>query len=141
MHESACRPRALRSARHLENLTGRDFYGPRVIRRARPADNEISHHQHVHMSAPEAIDGFGGRTNNRLVIVEGRIDDRRRACQPGELADERPITRMGVAVNGVDPAGTVNVRGGGQRLSLARTKRIREVHEGGRLRRFEKITG
>ena len=63
------------------NSAGDRFRRPCRSSRARFADQVIPYRQCVHMCPQEAINGLFGRANNRLVIIKGSIDHRRRACQ------------------------------------------------------------
>ena len=69
--------------------------------RARLRNQVISDRQYVHMRAQETIDGLLGCANNRLVVIKGSIDDRRRARELAEFFDQSPESRIGFAIDGL----------------------------------------
>src|SRR5271156_6824149 len=50
------------------------------------SENEISHHQHVHLGPAETIERFFGPADDGLIVVEGCIQDNRDAGQIAEGA-------------------------------------------------------
>src|SRR3954469_22109200 len=55
---------------------------------------EWSKHQHVHVVSQEAGDRFLWRVDDRLVLVEGGVQDNRNACLFFERANEHPVFRV-----------------------------------------------
>ena len=67
-----------------------------------------------------------GRAHNRLVIVEGCVDDGRHAGELAEFADQPPVSRIGFAIDGLQAAGAVDVGGGGQRVTFFLAQRDKQ---------------
>ena len=87
-------------------------------------ENAVPDHQGIEAGRVERPDGVLGRTNDRLALeVEGRIQNRGNPGGLGEAFDELVVTRICVAKDSLQTAGSVDVR---------RCPRRGEAHRSGR---------
>src|SRR5262249_19685772 len=85
--------------------------------------------KHVHVRALETVNRLLRLTNNRLIVIERRVQDDGNAGQISKFANQPPIAGVGGTADGLQPAGAVNVRGRGDRIALFRTDGISKGHE------------
>lgn len=111
-----------------------------AIGRTRLANDVISHHQRIHVCPQKAVDRLARRAHNRLVVVEGSIDQGGDARQPAEFGDQPPKSGIGIAIDRLQAAGAVYVRGGRQRISLFLAEWIGKRHKRRRMALFEKLS-
>src|SRR5215207_490461 len=76
----------------------------------RPPHGVVAEVEHVHARLEEAVDGVARRADDGLVLVEGGVEDDRRAGQLAEVGDELVVPRVHLARDGLQAARAVNVR-------------------------------
>ena len=65
------------------------------------SDDGVFNHQQVHLGPQEAIEGLLWFTNDRLVLIEGRVEHHRHVCQLMKALDKLPELWIGVAMDGL----------------------------------------
>ena len=89
----------------------------------------IAHRQNVHPGTKETVDGLFRGQDDRLVLVEGGIEEHRHAGQLFEFLDQRPVPRVGLAAHRLKTSSSIDMRRGRNGGPLFRAHRVRKIHE------------
>src|SRR5580704_7214187 len=94
-----------------------------------PGDQEIAENQRVHLRALETIESFFRAAYDGLIVVEGSVEHDRHSGLSFKFADERVVTRIRLAGDGLQAAGAVDVRWRGNFVALLGFHGVREGHK------------
>src|SRR5438067_2716479 len=83
------------------------------------ADNVAPDDERVHAGAEEALDRLFRLADDRLVLVERRIEHHRDAGRALELLDQLPVEWRGAAVDGLQATRAIHVVTAGIRARFA----------------------
>ena len=90
----------------------------------------VPKHDAIHIGTQIAGYGFGRRVDDRLLPVETRVQQHRDTGQLGVLLDDAVVTRVGLALDRLDAARAIDVRGRWDERELVRADFRRHCHEG-----------
>ena len=90
----------------------------------------VAQHYAIHVRAQVAGYGFGRSVNHRLLPVEARVQENRDAGDLGVLFNDAVVTRVGLAIDGLDTARAVHMRGRWDERDLVWPDLRRHCHEG-----------
>src|SRR5437879_1057541 len=90
---------------------------------------DIVHEQRVNTGLAKCDDRVGGRADDRLAVVEGRIDDERHASSREETGYQLVKLRVRFASHELQPGAAVVVHDGGDAVTLLGLDRTCEQHE------------
>src|SRR5437899_4875208 len=72
----------------------------------------MSHDQHIHIRAKKAVERLARVQDDRLVLVERRVQEHRHAAQALERSDQSPVARIGSLAHRLQTSASVDVRDG-----------------------------
>src|SRR6185436_18857001 len=79
---------------------------------SRPSHRKIPEIKHVHLRLSETINRFLRRADDRLILIERRIQNHRHTRQRLEIRDQLIITRIHLARDSLQATGAIEVRHG-----------------------------
>src|SRR5262249_12379728 len=91
--------------------------------------DERSNGQDVHPRSREAVDRLAWGTNDRFVLIEGRIEEDGNAGELLAFGDQPPIEWLDAPTHRLESSATVHVRRRRDRRALLRTDAVRHGHE------------
>ncbi len=97
--------------------------------RSNARNEKIAQDQGIHLRALEAIDRFFRAADDGFVVVEGRIEHHGHASEVTESGNQRVIAGIGLACNGLQPAGAVDMRRRRNLVALLGPHGIGQGHE------------
>ena len=84
----------------------------------------------IHSSSQETVQRLLRRIDNRLVLVEARIEYHRHSGKCRKFADEPVISRISARAYGLEAAASIGVSDGWKYRSLLGPNRVYLLHEG-----------
>src|SRR6185437_16965507 len=79
----------------------------------RPNQHRLPEAEHIHPRPQKAVERFLWRAYDRLVLVERGVEHHRNTSPVAEAFDEAMVARIGVAIDGLQPARPIDMRHGG----------------------------
>src|SRR6202521_3731150 len=92
-------------------------------------DQKVAQHKRIHLRAQKTIERFFGPAHDWLVVVEGGVEHDGNTRGVTESANQLPVARIGFSPDGLQAAGSVDVRRRRNLFALFRAHGIRERHE------------
>src|SRR6476620_5355173 len=92
-------------------------------------DNPVVHHDYIHSRTKKTVESLFGRIDDRLVLVEARIENYRNSSQSSECGDELVVPRICFRAHGLKAAAAIDVRNCRENAALLLANGINLLHE------------